>query len=115
MALEHASVGRRVVEFSGLTLHSLVLHKGGEFVRTVLPQWAHELAAADVAAQGHLVETLRAVAEANLNVQGAGRVLGLHPNTVYARLQRIKDVTDLDGRRHHDLVELLLAVDCAAG
>ena len=114
MALEHASVGRRVVEFSGLTLHSLVLHKGGEFVHTVLPQWAHALAAADVAAQGHLVETLRAVAEANLNVQGAGRALGLHPNTVYARLERIKDVTDLDGRRHHDLVELLLAVDCAA-
>ena len=115
MALEYASVARRVVQFSGLTLRSLVLHKGGEFVRSVLPKWAHALALADEGAQGHLVETLRAVAEANLNVQAAGRALGLHPNTVYARLERIKDVTGLDGRRHNDLVELLLAVDCAAG
>lgn len=115
MALEYASVARRVVQFSGLTLRNLVLHKGSEFVRTVLPQWAQALAAANVAAQGHLVETLRALAEADLNVQGAGRALGLHPNTVYARLDRIKNLTGLDGRRHYDLVELLLAVDCAAG
>jgi sugar diacid utilization regulator len=47
-----------------------------------------------------------------MNVQKAGRRLGVHPNTVYARLGRIRDLTGLDGQRHHDLVELLLAADC---
>ncbi len=115
VALDCADVARRVVQFSGLPLRSLVLHKGGDFVRSVLPQWAQALAEADRQAQGQLVKTLRAVAEADLNVQGAGRALGLHANTVYARLDRIKDITGLDGRRHFNLVELLLAMDCAAG
>jgi hypothetical protein len=115
VALDCADVARRVVQFSGLPLRSLVLHKGGDFVRSVLPQWAQTLAEADRQAQGQLVKTLRAVAEADLNVQGAGRALGLHANTVYARLDRIKDITGLDGRRHFNLVELLLAMDCAAG
>ena len=114
MALEHASVIRRVVDFSGLTLRSLLVHKGREFVGSVRPQWAIALDAAVAESQGHLAETLQAVAEANLNVQAAGRALGLHPNTVYARLERIKGITGLDGRRHHHLVELLLAMDCTA-
>ena len=81
---------------------------------SVRPRWAIALDAAVAESQGHLAETLQAVAEANLNVQAAGRALGLHPNTVYARLERIKGITGLDGRRHHHLVELLLAMDCAA-
>ena len=115
VALECTTVARRVVQFSGLPLRSLVLHKGGEFVRSVLPHWANALIAADASAHGNLIDTLRAVGAADLNVQAAGRALGLHPNTVYARLDRINDITGLDGRRHHDLVELLLAIDCAEG
>jgi sugar diacid utilization regulator len=52
------------------------------------------------------------LADTDLNVQEAGRKLGVHPNTVYARIGRIKDISGLDGQRHHDLVELLLAADC---
>ena len=49
-----------------------------------------------------------------MNVQRAARAIGKHPNTVYARLNRIKDLTKLDGQRYHDLTELLLAADIAA-
>jgi sugar diacid utilization regulator len=31
---------------------------------------------------------------------------------VYARMERIKDLTGLDGQRYSDLTELLLAADC---
>ena len=104
-ALDFASVDRRVVLFSGLPVRSLLLHAGGEYVRSAAPAWTAALLAADEKADGTLVRTLLALADADLNVQKAGRRLKVHPNTVYARLHRIREVTGLDGQRHHDLVE----------
>ena len=112
IALDFASVTRRVVQFSELPLRSLMLHRGGDYVRSVAPPWIASFVEADAKAKGALVATLRALADSDLNVQRAGRRLGLHANTVYARLARITDLTALDGQRHHDLVELLLAADC---
>ena len=89
------------------------MHAGGEYVRSAAPAWVAPLLAADAKAEGNLVRTLSALADADLNVQKAGRRLEVHPNTVYARLHRIRDMTGLDGQRHHDLVELLLAIECA--
>jgi len=112
IALDFASVSRRVVQFSELPLRSLMLHRGGEYVRSVAPPWISSFVEADTKAKGSLIRTLRALADTDLNVQEAGRRLGVHPNTVYARLGRIKELSGLDGQRHHDLVELLLAADC---
>ena len=63
-------------------------------------------------AGGSLIQTSRAVTDADMNVQKAARLLGKHPNTVYTRIERIKELTGLDGQRYHDLTELLLATDC---
>jgi hypothetical protein len=112
IALDFASVTRRVVQFSDLPIRSLMLHRGGDYVRSVPPNWVTALINADVKAKGSLIQTLRVLADADMNVQKAGRQLSVHPNTVYMRLGRIKELTGLDGQRHHDLVELLLAADC---
>jgi sugar diacid utilization regulator len=112
-ALEFASVDRRAVLFSELPVRSLLVHAGGEYVRSAAPTWIAALQSADARARGALTRTLSAVADADLNVRKAGRRLAVHPNTIYARLERISDVSGLDGRRHHDLVELLLALECA--
>jgi hypothetical protein len=112
IALDFSSVSKRVVQFSDLPIRSLMLHRGGDYVRSVAPTWITALIDADARAKGSLVRTLRVLADTDLNVQKAGRELGAHPNTVYARLGRIKELTGLDGQRHHDLVELLLAADC---
>ena len=112
-ALDFASVDRRVVLFSELPVRSLLLQAGGEYLRSAVPGWTVALLAADEKARGTLVQTLLALADADLNVQKAGRRLKVHPNTVYARLHRIREVTGLDGQRHHDLVELLLATECS--
>ena len=111
-ALDFASVDRRVVLFSELPVRSLLIHAGGEYVRSAAPAWTAALLAADEKAGGALVRTLSALADADLNVQEAGRRLDVHPNTIYGRLQRIREATGLDGQRHHDLVDLLLAVQC---
>jgi sugar diacid utilization regulator len=47
-----------------------------------------------------------------MNIQKAARCLGRHPNTIYARIGRIRAITGLDGQHYHDLTELLLAADC---
>ncbi len=107
-ALDLASVTRRVVPFSTLPLRALLIHRSANALRATLPPWAEALSQADPA----LVETIRAIAAADLNVQQAARQLGKHPNTIYARLARLRDLTGLDGQRYSDLSELLLAVDC---
>jgi len=112
VALDFASVSERVVPFYSLSIRRLLIHRGVEYVQSALPRWFADLRDADAKSQGELVKTLRAFADADMNVQGAARGLHLHANTIYARLQRIEDLTGLSAQRYHDLTHLLLAADC---
>ena len=114
IALDLASVENRVVQFAELPIRGLLVHRGTEYVKSTPPKWVAILIDADAAASGALIRTLRAVADADMNVQKAARILGKHPNTVYTRIERINDLTGLDGQRYHDLTELLLGLDCVA-
>ncbi|MGE0239902.1 MAG: PucR family transcriptional regulator [Parvibaculaceae bacterium] len=113
IALDFASVDNRVVQFSALPIRSLLVHHGTDYIKSAPPNWVGPLIAADAKAGGALVQTLRAVAQADMNVQQAARLLGKHPNTIYTRIERIRELTGRDGQRYHDLTELLLGVDCA--
>lgn len=112
IAMDFANVAKRVVQFADLPIRDLLVHHGTDYMQSALPNWIAALVSADVKAQGTLIHTLRAFADADLNVQKAARILGRHPNTVYTRIERIRDLTGLDGQRYRDLTELLLAVDC---
>jgi len=112
VALDVSSVTERVVQFSKLPIRRLLVHRGADYVQSSLPIWFLRFRDADAKANGALVKTLRALADADINVQQAARVLAVHPNTIYARLQRIGELTGLEGQRYHPLTELLLAVDC---
>ncbi len=112
IALDFADVTNRVVQFSDLPLRGLLVHRGADHVRSAPPPWVQGLLDADAKSSGAIVQTLRAVAEADMNVQKAARLLGRHPNTVYTRMERIRELTGLDGQRYRDLTELLLAADC---
>jgi len=112
IALDFASVTKRVVQFSELPIRGLLVLRGADYVRSAPPDWVAAFVGANTKASGTLVQTLRAVADSDMNVQKAGRQLGVHPNTIYSRLGRIRELTRLDGQCHHDLVELLLAADC---
>jgi len=112
IALDFADVAHRVVQFPGLPIRDLLVHRGGDYVQSTPPAWVQSFIDADANAAGALVQTLRAVADADMNMQGAARRLGRHPNTIYARMERIKAITGRDGQRFHDLNELLLAADC---
>jgi sugar diacid utilization regulator len=114
IALDFASVENRVVQFAQLPIRGLLVHRGTEYVKSTPPKWVAILVEADAAAGGVLIQTLRALADADMNMQKAARLLGKHPNTVYTRIERIQELTGLDGRHYHGLTEMLLGVDCVA-
>jgi hypothetical protein len=107
-ALDFASITERVVAFTALPVRALLVHRGADTVRATPPAWAEALRTGGPT----LIETLRAIATADLNIQQAARLLGKHPNTLYARLERITALTGLDGLRYADLTEMLLTLDC---
>jgi sugar diacid utilization regulator len=111
VALDFASVNERVLCYSELTLRRLTLHHAAGELRAGFPSWLTSLVAADSKAHGSFTGTMRALADCDLNVQHAARTLQLHPNTVYARMERIKQLTGFNCQRHHDLSELLLGLD----
>jgi len=112
VALDFASFSERVVAFHSLSIRRLLIHRGVEYVQSALPAWFTRLRDADAKSQGELMKTLRALADADMSVQGAARGLHVHANTIYARLRRIEDLTGLKAQRFHDLTHLLLAADC---
>jgi sugar diacid utilization regulator len=46
-----------------------------------------------------------------MNAQKTALLLGIHPNTVYSRIQKVERLTGLNALRFHALSELLLALD----
>ena len=112
VALDFANVAERVVPFSELPIRRLLIHRGADYVQSALPVWFDGLREADAKSGGTLIGTLRALADADMNVQRAARELRVHANTIYARVERINDLTGLNAQRYHDLTHLLLAADC---
>ena len=59
-----------------------------------------------------LVATLKADTRSSINVLNTAAILGSHPNTVYARIERINEMTGLIPRKFSDLNKLLVVADC---
>ena len=112
VALDFASVAERVVSFIELPIRRLLLHRAGDYVQSAMPAWISDFSAADAKLGGVLLKTLRAYADTDMNVLQAARALRVHPNTVYARMQRVNALTGRDTQKYHVLTELLLAADC---
>ncbi len=112
MAFEFADAANRVVGFSGIPVRRVLIRQAHDSIRPALPQWSAAYFAADDKARGSLVTTLRAYADADMNVLKAARILKVHPNTIYSRMDRIADITGQNGLGYHALTELLLTADC---
>ena len=111
LALRMASLTQRVVAFAATPLRQLMIHLAGDDLQRLLPAWAADFYATDDKLGGSLAATLRAYAGANMNLLKAAAQLGLHPNTLYARLNRISEVTGLNARGYAALTDLLTVLD----
>ena len=112
VALDLADVTRASAAISDIPVRRSLLHLGRDELQRLLPKWASDFLAADDNAGGALVATLRAYADADMNVLKAAERLAVHANTIYSRLRRVCDVTGLEPRSFGGLSELLVVADC---
>lgn len=111
-ALDFADVAHRVTRYADIPFRQMLVTQARDAVQSALPGWLGGFVAADGKARGALAATLRAYADADMNALRAAKSLGIHPNTLYARLQRIREATGLEPLGYHALTEMLLAIDC---
>jgi len=114
VALEFASVADRVMPFSRIPFRRMLVRIASEQMQSALPPWLDAFSKANEKSRGALLTTLEAYADADMNVLKTAKALEIHPNTIYARLQKIDDITGKNALAYHDLTELLLATECAA-
>ena len=111
LALDFADVANRVVRCADIPFRQMLMSKSREHVQGALPAWLDDFTAADTKSNGLLLKTLRAYADADMNVLKTAKALHIHPNTIYARMQKIRDVSGQNPLSYHALTELLLAAD----
>jgi sugar diacid utilization regulator len=113
LALEFASVGERVMQSSRIPFRHMLLRVARDQVKSALPSWLDSFRLADRKARGALQTTLQVYADNDMNVLRTAKTLSLHPNTIYARLQKIEQLTGRNALQYHPLTELLLATERA--
>ncbi len=114
VALEFASVANRVMPYSRIPFRRMLVRIASERMQSALPPWLDGFMKANEKSRGALLKTLEAYADADMNVLRTAKALGIHPNTIYARLQKIDDITGKNALSYHELTELLLAAECNA-
>ena len=112
LALDFADVARRVMPYAEIPFRRMLVTHARESVQSALPPWLGEFQKGDKKARGNLSTTLRAYADADMKALRAAEALGVHPNTIYARMRRIRELTGLDPLSYHALTEMLLACEC---
>ena len=113
LALGFADVANRVMRYSDIPFRRMLVTHAREAVRSALPAWLDAFAAMDRKSRGSFSATLHAYADADMNVLRTAQALGVHPNTIYARMRRIREATGLDPLSYHALTEMLLVAECA--
>jgi len=112
LALDFADVAHRVMPYARIPFRQMLVTLARAAVQSALPAWLESYTRSDKKSRGALTQTLEAYADANMNALRAAKALGIHPNTLYARMRRIRDVTGLDPLDYHALTEMLLATEC---
>jgi len=115
LALDYASVAERVMPFASIPFRSILVAEARKGLLPALPAWVAAFGKADTRAKGALAATLQAYADCDMNVLRTAKALSIHPNTIYARMQKISETTGMNPLAYHSLTEMLLVLACAEG
>lgn len=114
LALDFSTVAKRVMPYSQVPFRQMIIRHARDNIQAALPSWLGNFQAADRKARGSLSKTLHAYADANMNALQAAKALSVHANTIYARMQKITELTGKNPLAYHDLTEMLLAIESAS-
>jgi hypothetical protein len=110
VALDFASAARPLVHFSDIDLPEFLIRRADNTALRLIPEWARHFGAGDDDQSRALTRTIRAFADCNFNVKRTAQRLGVHTNTVYFRLNRVKKLTGVDARTYAGTSFLLTAL-----
>jgi sugar diacid utilization regulator len=109
VALDFATAARPLMHFSDVDLPEFLLRRADQAAFRLIPDWTRHFARNGD--QPHeLLHTIRAFAACDLNVKQTARRVGVHTNTIYFRLNRIKTLTGVDPRTYGGTSLLLAAL-----
>ena len=110
MAVDFADAARPLVHFSDIDLQEFVILRSDKAAARLVPKWMRQINLADDDQCRELVRTIRAFADCSLNVKQTARLLGVHTNTVYFRLNRIGKLSGVNPRTYTGISMLLTAL-----
>lgn len=93
LALEFATPAQAVMHFDDILLTEFLIRRADKTALRLVPKWAPQLNSS-----GGLSQTIRVFVDCSLNVKQTASRLGVHPNTVYFRLNQIRQLTGIDPR-----------------
>jgi hypothetical protein len=111
LALSHASSAHPIVPLDALSAFESVLVGASATARAVIGSQARDLKALPDTDRAMTLATVRALASSDLNVKRAAQRLGVHPNTVRYRQERIAATTGHDPRTFAGLADLVCVID----
>jgi sugar diacid utilization regulator len=110
VAVEFASTKQPLMEFSDIRLPDLLVRRADQIAIRLIPAWARRLHSAEDRQSRDLIRTMRVFADCNFNVKHTARELGVHANTVYFRLNRVKKISGMDPRTFAGALTILTAL-----
>jgi hypothetical protein len=110
IAIEYTGTKQPLMHFSDIHLPDLLVRRADQVAVRLIPEWARQLHSAELSQSRELVTTIRVFADCNFNVKSTAQVLGVHTNTVYFRLNRLKKISELDPRSYAGTSAILTAL-----
>ena len=109
-ALEGVAGGGGVVALPRLSPFDYLVLRADDTARWLVDRRVRAFLDEDRARGGALIATVRAFADADLNLRVAAERLQVHPNTAQYRLRRVQERSGRNPRRIADLLDLLVAM-----
>ena len=109
-ALDFASPARPLMHFAAIDLSDFLVRRADGAAMRLLPSWVNRFQLQNDAQATDFSRTIRAFADCSFNVKRTAQRLGVHTNTVYFRLNRIKKITGVDPRTYSGITSVLTAL-----
>ena len=106
LTLSYTSPTRPVVALAELRALQLLLLGAGDTTRQLIGKHGQRLHVLPAKEREVAIQTIVAFTTASMNISAAASALGVHPNTVRYRLERIARTTSLDPRTFTGLADL---------
>jgi hypothetical protein len=110
IAVEFATARQPLMRFSDIHLPELLVRRADQIAVRLIPAWARQLHSAEDRQSRDLIRTMRVFADCSFNVKHTARELGVHTNTVYFRLNRVKKISSTDPRTYAGASAILTAL-----